>query len=60
MGTAAPLKDCLYYQRQPESIMDPFTVNKQIEEIGYFVITDLSEEELSELLAMMAEQDTEQ
>ncbi len=40
--------------------MDPFTVNKQIEEIGYFVITDLSEEELSELLAMMAEQDTEQ
>lgn len=40
--------------------MDPFAIHKQIEEIGYFVITDLSEEELSELLAMMAEQDTEQ
>ena len=35
--------------------MDAFTVNQQIEELGYVDITDLSEEELNDLIQSMIE-----
>lgn len=36
--------------------MDPFTVNQQIEERGYIIISDLSDEELAELFEVMTTQ----
>jgi hypothetical protein len=36
--------------------MDPFIVNQQIEEQGYIIISDLSDEELAELFEEMIKQ----
>jgi hypothetical protein len=40
--------------------MDPFTVNQQIEELGYIIISDLSDDELAELFAIMEDQEVAQ
>lgn len=40
--------------------MDPFTVNQQIEEKGYIIISDLSDDELAELFAIMEDQEVAQ
>lgn len=40
--------------------MDPFTVNQQIEEKGYIIISDLSDDELAELFAIMQDQEVAQ
>lgn len=39
--------------------MDAFTVNQQIEELGYVDITDLSDDELAELFEAMVYQEAE-
>jgi len=39
--------------------MDAFTVNQQIDELGYIIITDLSDEELAELFEAMVYQEAE-
>ena len=40
--------------------MDAFTVNQQIEEKGYIIISDLSDDELTELFAIMQDQEVAQ
>lgn len=39
--------------------MDHFAINQQIEELGYVIISDLSEAELTELLESMKEEKPE-
>lgn len=37
--------------------MDPFTINQQIEEKGYIIISDMDDAELAELFAIMEDQE---
>lgn len=39
--------------------MDSFTINQQIDELGYIIIGDLSDEELAELFETMINQGQE-
>lgn len=40
--------------------MDAFTVNQQIEEKGYIIISDMDDAELAELFAIMEDQEVAQ
>lgn len=39
--------------------MDLFTINQQIEELGYIIISEMSDAELAELFEVMINQEAE-